>query len=56
MAKIIRGLGVGILGLGIFTCCLAPRGWAQATDRSELDQFLKETANQGPPPARSVPK
>jgi hypothetical protein len=38
--------GFGVLAL------LAPSVlWATAsTDRSELDQFFKETANQGPPP------
>jgi hypothetical protein len=48
--KIRRRLAVALLGLGLFTCCLLPSGWAQTTERSELDQFLKDTANQGPPP------
>jgi hypothetical protein len=29
---------------------LSAASWAQSTDRSELTQFLNETASQGPPP------
>ncbi len=38
-------------GIGLFALLLPSLLWAQtSTDRSELDSFLKETANQGPPP------
>jgi Protein of unknown function (DUF1329) len=38
-------------GLGFLLLLLPSLLWAQtSTDRSELDQFLKETANQGPQP------
>src|SRR5277367_6771249 len=40
-----------IFGLGLLAMLLPAVGRAQtSTDRSELDQFLKDTANQGPPP------
>jgi hypothetical protein len=47
VSKLIRiAFGMGLLVL------LAPALlWATtSTDRSELDQLIKETANQGPPP------
>jgi hypothetical protein len=40
-----------LFGVGLLTILMPIAGWAQvSTDRSELDQFLKETSNQGPQP------
>jgi hypothetical protein len=49
VAQIRRPLTT-FFALGLILVLLAPMVCAQSTDRSELDQFLKETANQGPPP------
>ena len=37
------------MGFGLFVC-VPLSGWAHTTDRSELDQFLKDSANQSAPP------
>ena len=35
------------LGAGLLLILLPALGWAQATDRSEMDQWLKESEHQG---------
>ena len=40
-----------ILSFVLSALLMSSMGFAQSTDRSELDEFLKETANQGPEPA-----
>ena len=35
------------VGLGLLLTMLPALGWAQSTDRSEMDQWVKDTANQG---------
>src|SRR5690349_12450329 len=43
---------VFVLTVGMLMALLPLRGWSQTmTDRSELDPFMKATANQGSPPA-----
>ena len=50
MTKIRRPLTT-LFNLGLILVLLARAACAQSTDRRELDQFLKDTANQGTPPA-----
>jgi hypothetical protein len=45
MKKFVRGMATGLLLL-----VLPALGWAQSTDRSEMDQWVKDTANQGTVP------
>jgi hypothetical protein len=44
--------GVRLLAICLLATALPSMAWAQtSTDRSEMDQFMKDTANQGTPPA-----
>jgi hypothetical protein len=36
-----------LLAAGVILAVLPSLGWSQSTDRSEIDQWVKDTANQG---------
>src|SRR5689334_17327806 len=39
-----------VLAIGLVLAMLPSLGWAQSTDRSDMDQWLKETQDQGQAP------
>src|ERR1700689_4238878 len=41
---------VRTMAAGFFLLAFATAGWSQSTDRSEMDQWVKDTANQGTVP------